>query len=393
MKLRKTIQIDLLEPTKKKKEIIEEGMKQTLEVMKETSKRMPSIPKYLLKKPKVNVYYNWVKDFRSDGISLYAQSVQEAVQKVREAYLGMYERKSWNKVPKYKKENLIVFHNQSFGIEKHNGRWYIECSIFPRNKISLPIKSGKFQEDYLESIKKDIYSYGASELVKYKDKYKFNLVVRKEVPKLEVENIKHIASIDLGLNSIAVLSIIDKDGKIKKVKFFSGGEASFLRQKCYNRRKDLQKAGKLKEIKKTRDYEKRWMKNLNHNISRKIVDVVKDFPKSIIVFEDLKNIRKTARERSDLKGRAKKKRNRMLSSWTFSKLKKYITYKARPYRIPVIDVEPAFTSQRCNKCGNTDKENRDGAHFHCLNCGYKVNADLNAAINIGKRAAGKLYAS
>ncbi|WP_152422436.1 zinc ribbon domain-containing protein, partial [Halorubrum californiense] len=53
--------------------------------------------------------------------------------------------------------------------------------------------------------------------------------------------------------------------------------------------------------------------------------------------------------------------------------------------------EPNHTSQRCSRtdCGFTHEANRDGEHFECEKCGYEVNADYNAAKNIGVRYARK----
>lgn len=49
----------------------------------------------------------------------------------------------------------------------------------------------------------------------------------------------------------------------------------------------------------------------------------------------------------------------------------------------LIFVPPHYTSQRCNKCGYTAKENRESqAVFLCKSCGHKDNADNNAALNI-----------
>lgn len=51
--------------------------------------------------------------------------------------------------------------------------------------------------------------------------------------------------------------------------------------------------------------------------------------------------------------------------------------------INIDEVNPAFTSQRCHNCGYVDKNNRKTQkEFKCLNCGYHLNADLNAAFNI-----------
>ena len=49
----------------------------------------------------------------------------------------------------------------------------------------------------------------------------------------------------------------------------------------------------------------------------------------------------------------------------------------------LVEVNPRHTSQRCSRCGYTAKENRASqALFRCQACGYKENADVNAAKNI-----------
>lgn len=41
-----------------------------------------------------------------------------------------------------------------------------------------------------------------------------------------------------------------------------------------------------------------------------------------------------------------------------------------------------YNSQRCNKCGWTQKKNRKGKEFKCLHCGHREDADHNASLNI-----------
>jgi putative transposase len=56
-------------------------------------------------------------------------------------------------------------------------------------------------------------------------------------------------------------------------------------------------------------------------------------------------------------------------------------------------VNPAYTSQRCSRCGTVDREARESqAAFRCRSCGYRANADHNAARNIaaGHAARGGL---
>ena len=50
----------------------------------------------------------------------------------------------------------------------------------------------------------------------------------------------------------------------------------------------------------------------------------------------------------------------------------------------VIKVEPAYTSQRCPKCGRVERKNRPSQSvFRCVSCGFEsANADYVAAGNI-----------
>ena len=54
--------------------------------------------------------------------------------------------------------------------------------------------------------------------------------------------------------------------------------------------------------------------------------------------------------------------------------------------IGVIEVNPAYTSQECSKCGFVSKKNRrTQGTFKCTCCDHKINADVNASRNIIKR--------
>lgn len=45
----------------------------------------------------------------------------------------------------------------------------------------------------------------------------------------------------------------------------------------------------------------------------------------------------------------------------------------------VMEVNPAYTSQRCTQCGHIDRANRDGDAFKCVSCSYTANTDLDVA--------------
>ncbi len=57
--------------------------------------------------------------------------------------------------------------------------------------------------------------------------------------------------------------------------------------------------------------------------------------------------------------------------------------QARTTGTRIVKVPAAYTSQRCSRCGYTDRNNRESqAVFRCGSCGHRANADVNAAINV-----------
>ena len=72
-----------------------------------------------------------------------------------------------------------------------------------------------------------------------------------------------------------------------------------------------------------------------------------------------------------------------LKSWPYFDLQTKIEYKAKENGIDVIKINPKFTSQRCSKCGYISEANRpEQSIFQCKKCGFGINADWNAALNI-----------
>ncbi|WP_409468783.1 RNA-guided endonuclease InsQ/TnpB family protein [Streptomyces sp. HC307] len=65
-----------------------------------------------------------------------------------------------------------------------------------------------------------------------------------------------------------------------------------------------------------------------------------------------------------------------LHSWSFAQLGAFIAYKARRVGVPVVYVDPAYTSRTCAECGHVDRANRvSQAWFACRNCGFVDHAD------------------
>lgn len=62
--------------------------------------------------------------------------------------------------------------------------------------------------------------------------------------------------------------------------------------------------------------------------------------------------------------------------------------------LTITEVQPAYTSQMCARCGYVDRKNRPNQKtFRCQCCGHTCNADVNAAFNILQRRSLKISLS
>ncbi len=99
-----------------------------------------------------------------------------------------------------------------------------------------------------------------------------------------------------------------------------------------------------------------------------------------IALEDLGGIRGRVRLR--------KPQRVTLHSWAFAQLGQFIAYKAARAGVPLVYVDPAYTSQTCSSCGHVSKRTGPSqATFSCTSCGFAEHADVNAARNIAARGA------
>lgn len=185
--------------------------------------------------------------------------------------------------------------------------------------------------------------------------------------------------VDLGIKYPAYVCLSDDIYKKQHV----GCSEDFIRvrEQIKSRRKRLQeqlnmvKGGKgrqhkLKALERIKDKERNFVKTYNHMISKNVVEFAKKHKCEFIKMEKL-----TKDGFPDM----------ILSNWSYYELQHMIGYKAEREGIKVLFVNPSYTSQQCSRCGNIDKENRKTQEqFICTKCGFKLNADHNAAINIAR---------
>ncbi|MBO1437994.1 RNA-guided endonuclease TnpB family protein [Meiothermus sp. CFH 77666] len=148
-------------------------------------------------------------------------------------------------------------------------------------------------------------------------------------------------------------------------------------------RKRYQRHRRTDRVKAMRGKERRWMTDLNHKTSKKLVDLATQYPNPVLAFEKLDGIRDRVR--------GSKRFNRMVSSWAFRQLVDFVLYKAERAGVRVVFVDPRKTSRTCPRCRHATRANRpEQSHFRCVACGYQGNADVVASLNIADVAAGLL---
>lgn len=97
---------------------------------------------------------------------------------------------------------------------------------------------------------------------------------------------------------------------------------------------------------------------------------------------------------ADLPGRNVRQKaglNRSILDQGWSMFRAMLGYKLAERGGRLVEVPPAYTSQTCAQCGHVDAASRVSQdRFACTSCAHEANADINAAINIKRRADGPL---
>ncbi len=112
-----------------------------------------------------------------------------------------------------------------------------------------------------------------------------------------------------------------------------------------------------------------------HLVSRRLIQVAEEH-EAAIVLEDLRIPRLAGYSR---------RTNRRRNMWPCHEIHRQIEYKAALAGVPIIKVNPAWTSKTCPVCG-ARRRDRVGTVFVCLACDWEMDRQINAGMNILKTA-------
>ena len=316
--------------------------------------------------------------------SIHSNSLQLLIARLNKAYDGFFQGKGF---PKFKNRSRFRSFQYKPGDVEIKG-----------NKVRLP-KIG-----WMRFFNSRLIPPGFSiRTVTIKQKadgwYMAVLIEDKSVPVFPVpkpEKIKTLTGLDMGITKLVHCSDGSRvenprfatNAKTKRQIKIRSRRASRKKGGSKNRRKAYQKVAKLHKKITDRREAYQW------KVALKLVDKA-----DAIAVEDLalSNMLKRCKPKKDQKtgrflpnGQSQKRGlNRSISDASWSALVKKIEYMASLSGKLFIKVDPKGTSQKCSKCGHTDKANRDKEKFICTACGHMDHADLQASRNVKTRAVEK----
>ena len=327
---------------------------------------------------------NYVSEYIYKTYNLNRYSVQEATYcRVREVYglrsqmavscvrtvIAKYKtilknQKEWIK-PVFKLPQLDLVWNRDYSLNSKN-------DIFSVNTLNGRIKVSFYKNGFKQYFSNNC-KFGTAKLINKHGKFYLHIPVTYEISELKRSEVSNIVGIDRGIRFLATTY----DSNEKSV-FYDGNTVKQKRAHYKDLRKQLQQVGtpsSRRRIKAIGQRENRWMNDVNHCISKALVE--SNSVGSLFVIEDLSSVR-SATERVRVKDRY------VSVSWSYYDLEQKLSYKALKHHQLVEKVNPAYTSQTCPKCGHTEKANRNKKlHiFCCKNCGYKSNDDRIGAMNL-----------
>lgn len=264
----------------------------------------------------------------------------------------------------FKRPQVDLQRNRDWSILK-NGQMSLN-TINKRVKVT-PVCHGFDQ--YMDHT----WKFGIAKLLHEGNKWMLHISATGELPDVDLTEINNVVGLDRGLRFIT--NSYDSHGKSL---FFNGKQLTAKRTHYKKLRAQLQSKGTKsakRRLKKIGQRENRWMTDVNHQITKALVEYYGS--KTLFVLEDLANVRKVTEK-------VRKNRRYEQVSWAFYQFEQDLIYKSNLNQCLVLKVDAHYTSQRCPKCGQIRKANRDHDNhvYVCQHCCYSSNDDRIGAMNI-----------
>lgn len=315
-----------------------------------------------LTKLKQTEEFSWLKEISSNVIKI-------AVKDCNEAFIKFFKKLA--KFPKFKtlKNSKMSFYVNYETLKKTQRGFKGEKLGEVKTKESLP------------NIEKD--EHYINPRIAFDGKYWYLTVSYKIKDNNNTNNSKEVIGIDLGIKDFAVLSNgkvyknINKTAKVKRLKRKLKIKQKKLSKKILIAKKENRKLSNCKNFLKLKNQIRlihRKLSNIRLNYLHQITSKIVKTKPSKIVIEDL-----------DVSRMLKNKHlSEKISEQNFYKFREILTYKCKLNNIELVIADKFYPSSKTCSCCEHIKQDlklKDRV-FKCPNCGFEIDRDLNAAINL-----------
>ncbi|BAY26752.1 transposase, IS605 OrfB family protein [Calothrix sp. NIES-2100] len=221
----------------------------------------------------------------------------------------------------------------------------------------------------------DIKLFKRVRLVRRADGYYAQFAVDVDV-KIESQPTNQVVGIDLGLKYF----IADNKGNVEQSpQFYRKSEKQLNRANRKKSKKFSTEKRKAKQKQSNNYHKARNLYARKHlKVSRQRKEYCKKLAYSVIQSNDL-----VAYEDLNVKGLVRNPQlAKSISDAGWYTFRQWLEYLGHKYGKVTVAVPPHNTSQNCSSCGENVKKSLSTRTHVCPHCGYTVDRDINAAINI-----------
>ena len=294
---------------------------------------------------------------------IHSQVLQDVARRADRAYQNFYRR------IREKKQGV----RQKAGFPRLKGRGQYKSLTYPQSGFHL-LENGHLKLSKIGELRMFMHRDIAGEIRTLNishdgtGEWYASFSVKRDNLVFRPEHTGNTIGIDAGLLHLATMS----DGTVIEPPHFLMKSERRIRKAQRNLSRKVRGSRNRRKyrVRVARAYEK--VKNQREDFAHKLSnEIVQN--NDLIVFENL-NIRSMVKNHHLAKSIAD-------ASW--NTLVQYTIYKAESAGKLVVSVDPGYTSRTCSNCGY-EKESLKLSErtFHCDSCGYEIDRDLNAAINI-----------
>lgn len=308
-------------------------------------------------------------DLKSRGFKPHSGIVQESFKSMKSSLAEFYKKRKSNPsltvgFPKFKSSNEI---EQSFYFKNQGVSWTNSYFKILKNKIKW---------DFHRELPLNHKLAGL--VVKRTSDGNYHIILNISFDDDKIyEKTGVQCAIDLNIGNIA---ITDSTGHSKLIKLEDFNKNKYsktykkLQQQLSKRYKERNFSKNTKKLQQQSNKMYTKIKNKKEDFYHKLSNqLTNEFDR--ITFEKL--------EIKKMKESKNTRLNRLISDISWNSLIEKTKYKSEMKNKIIREINPAYSSQRCSKCGFIHKNNRKSqSDFACLECKFTENADINASRNL-----------